>query len=100
MLQPNGFHGLDENKKANCVESCQNLLDTFLKRLIKEHLCDEKWVYLKSFPSQNSVHRWVPCDAVGPDGDRPTIIRKSMCHKKVMIIVGLNFSGKHIMKYW
>ena len=48
----------------------------------------------KSFPPQNSVHRWLPCDTVGPAGDRPTIIQKSMCHKKVMIIVALNFSGQ------
>ena len=75
--------GLEENKKANRVESCQKLLDTFAKRLIKERLfvCDEKWVYLKCFPPQTFVYRWVPGNAVGQDGDMPTIIRKSMCHK-------------------
>jgi len=87
---------LSDVQKANRVAGCHNLLEILPRRLMKDRLfvVDEKWIYLKSFPPQNSVHRWVPCDAVGPAGDRPTICRKSMCHKKVMIIVALNFSGQ------
>lgn len=89
-------YGLNDVQKANRVEGCQNLLEILPRRLMKDRLfiCDEKWFYLKSFPPQNAVHRWIPVDAADPAGDRPTIVRKSMCHKKVMIMVALSFNGQ------
>jgi transposase len=90
-------HKLTENNLNNRVEGCRQLIDTFARRNMNQRLfvTDEKWVYCEQHPPACTIHKWVPCDAVGPEGDKPITARKTISAKKYMILVAANFSGMH-----
>ena len=89
-------HTLTDGHKAERVQCCENLLQTFTRnRNIKRYLIvtDEKWFYGK--PLGNIVTRksWVP-----PDGDRCEVAKRMTVEMKFLALVAVSFGSLHHFK--
>ncbi len=80
---------LSQRDMAIRVEIGGDLLNTFNLRSAKDKIIiiDEKWFYLKSVPPKEISRAWVESAQ-----HRPRRARRTISAKKVMIIVGLNYS--------
>lgn len=78
----------DDNKRIR-VTCCQEMLNAYSPRRAKEKIIviDEKWIYLRDVPPKECNRIWVN----GP-GDRPTIARRTISDRKVLIIVASNYT--------
>lgn len=82
-------HILTDNNKRIRMTCCQEMLNAYSASKAKEKIIviDEKWIYFRDVPPKEFNRAWV--DGAG---DRPTIARRTISDRKVLIIVASNFS--------
>lgn len=88
-------HHLSEEQKVKRVSLCKEILKTLKKHdsLQKLVIVDEKIVY--HFPINNKQVNaaWVP-----PNGDQPTVCRRTQFSPKTMVVVAITFTGKVLVQ--
>lgn len=83
-------HELSDAAKLERVRCCREMLRAFNNRNIRKHLVvtDEKWFFSRPVGSPSTNTFWVD-----PDGDRPTVAKRSAMEVKFMAMVAVTFHG-------
>ena len=82
-------HNLTDENKARRVTCSQEMLNVLSRRNAKQKVIvtDEKWVYFTDTPPKENTRAWVT-----GAGDRPTLPRRTMSSRKILIMAATNFS--------
>ena len=82
-------HSLTEENKMERIHCAQVMIETYSRRRsrVSVIVIDEKWVYLRNVCQKETMRAWV--DGAG---ERPIAARRTISHRKVLIILACNYS--------
>lgn len=90
-------HKISEVHRQLRVERCQDMLEAFHSRIVKNNLVivDEKWFFGRYLRPRNSIGSWI-----SPHGDGIQIQtpKRLQTEKKFLVSVAVTISGQHYFK--